>query len=189
MHHAADHRQENEKQPAHPAHPAKPLKSLAESWAESGVHHAHENKGLGLQVDSNVDSRTSDLACKRLTSKDFQTSGTHLDTVEVTDSSSVRPTTQFRRRRFAPLRPIPACFVNRAKSPLWYSKWQHTPVKRGMRRFAAAIAESLLAVFRAKSRSLGSIPNSGPAGNAKREPATAIPRKRGSLRTPWVACQ
>ena len=64
MHHAADHRQENEKHPSHPAHPVKLLKSHAESWAESGVHHAHENKGLGLQVDSNVDSSTSDLACK-----------------------------------------------------------------------------------------------------------------------------
>lgn len=64
MHHAADHRQENEKHPAHPAHPAKLLKNKTQIWTPSGVHHAHENKGLGLQVDSNLDSSTSDLACK-----------------------------------------------------------------------------------------------------------------------------
>lgn len=52
MQHVAHHGQDNENNPAHAAHPAMSLNWLAKSWARSGVHHAHENKGLGLQVDS-----------------------------------------------------------------------------------------------------------------------------------------
>jgi hypothetical protein len=52
MQHTAHHGQKNQKHAAHAAHPAMLLKNHTQIWTPAGVHHAHENKGLGFQVDS-----------------------------------------------------------------------------------------------------------------------------------------